>query len=88
MSQRKLPDSGQRHADIQELEKRNHKISRRRFLSGAAAVGAFTIVPRHVLGGVGHRPPSEKLNIVAIGVGGRGSRNVAADIERRTWRVG
>ncbi len=38
----------------------------------AAAVAAFTIVPRHVLGGAGHTPPSEKLNIAGIGIGGRG----------------
>jgi len=38
----------------------------------AGAVAAFTIVPRHVLGGAGHTPPSEKLNIAGIGIGGRG----------------
>jgi len=47
-------------------------ISRRRFMEGAAAVAAFTIVPRHVLGGAGNVPPSEKLNIAGIGIGGRG----------------
>jgi len=38
----------------------------------AAAVAAFTVVPRHVLGGAGKVPPSEKLNIAGIGIGGRG----------------
>jgi len=38
----------------------------------AAAVAAFTVVPRHVLGGAGNVPPSEKLNIAGIGIGGRG----------------
>ena len=53
-------------------------ISRRQFLGGAtAAVTAFTIVPRHVLGGAGHTPPSEKLNIAGIGTGGRGAGNIA-----------
>jgi len=47
-------------------------ISRRTFMGGAAAVAAFTVVPRHVLGGVGNVPPSEKLNIAGIGLGGRG----------------
>jgi len=52
-------------------------ISRRRFLGGAAAGAAlFTIVPRHVLGGPGYTPPSEKLNIAAVGVGGKGSSDV------------
>ncbi|NLZ07297.1 MAG: Gfo/Idh/MocA family oxidoreductase [Phycisphaerae bacterium] len=48
------------------------RSSRRRFMQEAAAVAAFTIVPRHVLGGAGHTPPSEKLNIAGIGIGGRG----------------
>jgi predicted dehydrogenase len=53
-------------------------LSRRDFLGGAAAVAAFTIVPRHVLGGAGVTPPSEKLNIAAVGIGGKGKDNVAA----------
>lgn len=48
------------------------KMSRRDFMGGAAAVAAFTVVPRHVLGGNRQAPPSEKLNIAGIGVGGRG----------------
>jgi len=49
------------------------RISRRKFLGGATgAVTAFTLVPRHVLGGPAFMPPSEKLNIAHIGVGGRG----------------
>ena len=56
---------------------KKEKISRRKFLgSAAAAVTAFTIVPRHVLGGVGHTPPSEKLNVAGVGVGGMGAHNV------------
>lgn len=48
-------------------------ISRRQFLgSTATAVAAFTIVPRHVLGGPGHVPPSDKLNLACVGIGGRG----------------
>jgi predicted dehydrogenase len=49
------------------------KISRRRFLTDSAAVAAFTIVPRYVLGGPRQIPPSEKLNIAGVGVGGRGA---------------
>ena len=30
------------------------------------------IIPRHVLGGPGYRAPSERLNIAAVGAGGRG----------------
>ena len=42
---------------------RKSKITRREFIGTAAAVTAFTIVPRHVLGGPGKSAPSEKLNI-------------------------
>ncbi|HOZ47838.1 MAG TPA: Gfo/Idh/MocA family oxidoreductase [Candidatus Hydrogenedentes bacterium] len=48
-------------------------LSRRSFLKQASAsVGAFTIVPRFVLGGAGHTPPSEELTKAVIGVGGMG----------------
>lgn len=49
-----------------------NSLSRRNFLASAGAAAAFTFVPRHVLGGAAHTPPSEKLNIAHIGVGGRG----------------
>ncbi|HIJ70443.1 MAG TPA: Gfo/Idh/MocA family oxidoreductase [Planctomycetes bacterium] len=53
------------------------RISRRRFLAHTAATtAAFTIVPRHVLGGPGHTPPSEKLNVAGVGVGGMGASNL------------
>ena len=52
-------------------------MSRRHFLATtAAATAAFTIVPRHVLGGPGYTPPSDKLNIAGIGVGGMGRTNL------------
>ena len=53
-------------------------MSRRDFLASTAAVAAFTIVPRHVLGGPGYTPPSEKLNIAAIGAGGKGAGDIGA----------
>ena len=52
------------------------RFDRRTFIGGAASAAAFTIVPRHVLGGPGNTPPSEKLNIACIGVGGKGFDNV------------
>jgi predicted dehydrogenase len=55
------------------------KISRRSFLTTSTTVVAgFTIVPRHVLGGQGVTPPSDKLNIAGIGVGGMGKNNLKA----------
>src|SRR6266481_5486396 len=53
----------------------NNAIPRRKFLSQAAAMAAVTIVPRHVLGR-GFVPPSDKLNIAGIGVGGMGRANL------------
>ena len=57
-------------------EKRKANMTRRDLLGTAAVVGAFTIVPRHVLGGPRHTLPSEKLNIACIGVGNKGFDNV------------
>jgi predicted dehydrogenase len=44
----------------------------------AAAVAAFTIVPRYVLGANGRSSANEKLNIAGIGVGGRGANDLEA----------
>ncbi|MBN2272109.1 MAG: Gfo/Idh/MocA family oxidoreductase [Sedimentisphaerales bacterium] len=55
---------------------KDSKITRREFVGGAAAVGAFTIIPRHVLGGAGSTAASEKLNIAAIGAGGRAAGDI------------
>lgn len=51
-------------------------INRRQFIKTASAVTAFTIVPRSVLGGVGHTAPSDKINIAGIGVGNMGFHNL------------
>lgn len=58
--------------DHGNLEARTSSISRRRLLGAAAAAATVTLVPRHVLGGEGQTPPSEKLNIAGVGVGGQG----------------
>ncbi|MBB4079148.1 putative dehydrogenase [Lewinella aquimaris] len=53
--------------------------NRRRFLRTAAtAAAAFTIVPRHVLGGKGFKAPSDTLNIAAIGAGGKATGTLQA----------
>ncbi|TRO66523.1 Gfo/Idh/MocA family protein [Christiangramia sabulilitoris] len=56
--------------------------SRRDFIkkSGLAATG-FYIVPRHVLGGPGFIPPSDKLLIAGIGVGGKGESDLLSFYE-------
>lgn len=49
-------------------------LSRREFLTRSAAIGAgFTILPSTVVSGLGHKAPSDKLNIAGVGVGGRGN---------------
>jgi len=52
------------------------RITRRQFISRTAgALAAFTIVPRHVLGGPKFVAPSEKVYIAVIGCGGQGRSN-------------
>lgn len=50
--------------------------NRRRFLETAAGSAAFTIVPRHVLGGAGMVAPSDKITLAYIGVGTQGLREM------------
>ena len=58
----------------QKPKEKGGNISRREFLGAAAmTAAAATIVPRHVLGGQGHTPPSEKINLAMIGTGGQGT---------------
>ncbi|MCU0355046.1 MAG: Gfo/Idh/MocA family oxidoreductase, partial [Cytophagales bacterium] len=50
--------------------------SRRAFIrQSSLAVAGFSIVPRHVLG-KGFVPPSDKLNIAAVGCGGKADFNI------------
>ena len=51
-------------------------ISRRKALKGLAALATIQIVPRHVLGGPGHTPPSEVLTRGIIGCGGISSSHL------------
>jgi len=71
------------------MKDKKSNISRRKFIKGAAVSAAslslvtgygkndsFAIVPPHVLGGPKHTPPSEKLNIAGVGIGGKGASDV------------
>jgi predicted dehydrogenase len=52
-------------------------VSRRKFIAASgAAAAAFTLVPRHVLGGAGFVPPSEKVTVAYIGCGTQGLREM------------
>jgi len=57
-------------------DRQNSNITRRKFVGAAATFAAFTVVPRHVLGGAGNAVPSEKLNIAGVGIGGQGGHDV------------
>ena len=56
-------------------------IDRRDFIGATAATGAFTLVPRHVLGGAGYVPPSDKVTLAHIGMGTQGFRELGSLLE-------
>ena len=63
----------------QKQNQSKYGMSRRSFIGKTSlAAAAITIVPRHVLGGQGYTPPSDKLNIACIGIGGKGNSDSAA----------
>src|SRR5947209_5073243 len=51
-------------------------LSRRDLLAGGVAATAFSIVPRHVLGGAGFVAPSEKITLACIGFGTQAIREI------------
>ena len=54
-------------------------MKRRDFVKNMSATGlALTVVPSYTVSGLGHIPPSDKLNIAGIGVGegGKGKVNL------------
>ncbi len=54
-------------------------MKRRSFIRNTAIGAAgLTILPSHVVSGLGYTLPSDKLNIAGVGVGGMGRRNLAA----------
>jgi hypothetical protein len=58
---------------------KSKKLNRREFLGSAAAASlAVTVVPRHVLGGPGYVPPSDKVTLGYIGCGTQGIREMAS----------
>ena len=50
--------------------------SRRKFIKNSALASSLFIVPRHVLGGTGFTPPSDRLNIAGIGLHGKGNSDI------------
>src|SRR5437773_6693345 len=50
--------------------------NRRKCIGTAAGVAAFTIVPRHVLGGPNSVPPSDRVTLACIGTGTQALREI------------
>ena len=54
-----------------------NKVTRRGFLATTATAAAgFSIMPSNVIAGLGHKAPSDKLNIAGVGIGGMGRGNI------------
>jgi predicted dehydrogenase len=53
----------------QEKQSTGGQLSRRKFIANTAALSAFLVVPRHVLGGKGFVAPSDRINLGFIGSG-------------------
>ena len=51
-------------------------MTRRRFVAASAAWGGVMFLPARILGQGGATPPSRKLNIAAVGVGGMGGSDL------------
>src|SRR5437868_11830099 len=65
-----------------------NRLSRRTFIrSTATAIAGFSIMPRHVLGGAGFVPPSEKVNVAIVGCGGQGRTNVRSLFEQADAQI-
>ena len=58
------------------MSKPASELSRRSFVKKGAMASSIFIVPRHVLGGLGYTAPSDRLNLAAIGAGGKGQSDI------------
>ena len=59
------------------MDTTGRRLSRRRFVGGtAAAIAAYTIVPRHCIAASGQTSPNEKIRIAIVGAGGQGGWNI------------
>ena len=67
------------------------KMTRRSFLQSStvasAAVMSAVVLPRHVLGGAGYVAPSEKINIVYVGCGTQGMRQMLEALPNPNVRI-
>jgi hypothetical protein len=67
---------------------KSKKLNRREFLGSAAAASlAFTVIPRHVLGGPGFVAPGDKITIGYIGCGTQGLREMTELISNPALQI-
>jgi len=61
------------------MKENSKKITRRSFIGTTGAVAAgLSVLPSSVVSGLGHRAPSDKLNVAVVGIGGMGNANLRA----------
>jgi hypothetical protein len=74
--------------NITGISNRNSKLNRRKFVEvvGKSAL-AFTIVPRHVLGGRNFVAPSDKVTLAYIGTGTQGIRELLPLLANTSFHV-
>ncbi len=65
----------------------NSRISRRRFLKTAAAIGAPLIIPASALGRGGHVAPSNRIVMGCIGLGGMGTKDMRGFLHRQETQI-
>jgi predicted dehydrogenase len=69
------------------MMKKQNKISRRKFIASASSALVFTIVPRHIIGGVGFTPPSDQIRVACIGVGSQGIRVMINFLQNPDFKI-
>ena len=73
---------------VQEPNSSKKSQSRKQFIKNMGMAGAaFTIVPRHVLGGTGYTAPSDTLYIAGIGAGGKGYSDMTGFAEHPQAKI-
>jgi hypothetical protein len=72
----KTKDSVSKNTDETSNPPHPRDLSRRQLMLTGGAAAAFTIVPRHVLGGAGFVAPSEKITLACIGFGTQAIREI------------
>jgi hypothetical protein len=67
----------QQNHTTNDLSAEKPGMDRRKFISLTATTAlGFSIVPRHVLGGKGFVPPSDKITLAYIGLGTQGLKEM------------